>query len=94
MLDIDVLGSRLYVGIEVGALLRSEDGGRTFMELPVNPDVSEVDIHRLALHPMRPGRIVASTGWGMIHSDDGGDTWRNGSRLPGIDYPIPLLCIG
>ena len=91
VLDVGVLGNRLYVGIEVGALLRSDDGGRTFMELPVNPDVSEVDIHRLALHPMRPERIVASTGWGMIHSDDGGDTWRNGPRLPGIDYPIPLL---
>ena len=91
VLDVGALGNSLYVGIEVGALLRSDDGGETFSELPVNPDVSEVDIHRLALHPKRPRRIIAATGWGMIQSDDAGATWRKGERLPGIDYPIPLV---
>jgi photosystem II stability/assembly factor-like uncharacterized protein len=91
VLDVASLGSSLYVGIEVGALLRSRDGGESFEELPVNPDVSEVDIHRLVLHPKRPQRIVAATGWGMILSDDAGASWRKGERLPGIDYPIPLL---
>jgi photosystem II stability/assembly factor-like uncharacterized protein len=91
VLDIGVLQEKLYVGIEVGALLRSDDGGASFVELPVNPDVSEVDIHRLVLHAKRPRRILAATGWGMIASDDGGASWRRGARLPGIDYPIPLL---
>jgi photosystem II stability/assembly factor-like uncharacterized protein len=91
VLDIGVLGKSLYVGIEVGALLRSDDDGASFTELPVNPEVSEVDIHRLALHPKRPERIIAATGWGMIYSDDRGASWRNGERLPGIDYPIPLV---
>jgi photosystem II stability/assembly factor-like uncharacterized protein len=91
VLDIGVLEEKLYVGIEVGALLRSDDGGASFTELPVNPDVSEVDIHRLVLHPNRPRRIIAATGWGLIASDDGGATWRKRERLPGIDYPIPLL---
>jgi hypothetical protein len=91
VLDIGVLRDSLYVGIEVGALLRSDDGGATFSELPVNPDVSEVDIHRLALHPKRPERIIAATGWGMIASDDRGASWRKGEPLPGIDYPIPLV---
>lgn len=91
VLDIGVLEEKLYVGIEVGALLRSDDGGESFTELPVNPDVSEVDIHRLVLHPKRPRRIIAATGWGVIVSDDGGASWRKGERLPGIDYPIPLV---
>ena len=91
VLDVGALQESLYVGIEVGALLRSDDGGETFRELPVNPDVSEVDIHRLVLHPKRPRRIIAATGWGMIQSDDAGATWRKGERLPGIDYPIPLV---
>jgi photosystem II stability/assembly factor-like uncharacterized protein len=91
VLDIGVLRETLYVGIEVGALLRSDDGGATFSELPVNRDVSEVDIHRLALHPKRPERIIAATGWGMIASDDRGASWRKGEPLPGIDYPIPLV---
>ena len=91
VLDVASLGDSLYVGIEVGALLRSDDGGKTFSELPVNSDVSEVDIHRLALHPKRPQRIIAVTGWGMIESHDRGASWRSGERLPGIDYPIPLV---
>jgi photosystem II stability/assembly factor-like uncharacterized protein len=91
VLDIGVLEEKLYVGIEVGALLRSDDGGASFAELPVNPDVSEVDIHRMVLHPKRPRRIIAATGWGMIESRDGGATWRKGAPLPGIDYPIPLV---
>lgn len=91
VLDVGVLNDSLFVGIEVGALLRSDDAGASFTELPVNPDVSEVDIHRLVLHPQRPQRIVAATGWGIIASDDGGASWRQGERLPGIDYPIPLL---
>ena len=91
VLDVASLGDSLYVGIEVGALLRSDDGGKTFSELPVNSDVSEVDIHRLALHPKRPQRIIAATGWGMIESHDRGASWRSGERLPGIDYPIPLV---
>jgi photosystem II stability/assembly factor-like uncharacterized protein len=91
VLDIGVLEEKLYVGIEVGALLRSDDGGMSFVELPVNPDVSEVDIHRLVLHPKSPRRIIAATGWGMIQSDDAGATWRKGAPLPGIDYPIPVV---
>ena len=91
VLDVGVLNDSLFVGIEVGALLRSDDAGASFTELAVNPDVSEVDIHRLVLHPKRPRRIIAATGWGMIQSDDAGATWRKGERLPGIDYPIPLL---
>jgi len=38
-----------------------------------------------------PQRIIAATGWGMIASDDRGASWRSGERLPGIDYPIPLV---
>jgi photosystem II stability/assembly factor-like uncharacterized protein len=91
VLDLGVLEEKLYVGIEVGALLRSDDGGASFAELPVNPDVSEVDIHRVVLHPKRPRRIMAATGWGIIVSDDGGTNWRKGEPLPGIDYPIPLV---
>jgi photosystem II stability/assembly factor-like uncharacterized protein len=91
VLDIAVLQDQLFVGIEVGALVRSSDGGESFVELPVNPDVSEVDIHRLVLHANRPQRILAATGWGMIRSDDGGATWGRGPSLPGIDYPIPFV---
>lgn len=89
--DIEAINDCLYVGIEVGALLRSDDGGRTFTELPVDPDVGEVDIHKLALNVQRPARIIAATGWGIIISEDGGASWQKGIALPRIDYPVPLV---
>lgn len=91
VLDIAALNDRLYVGIEVGALLTSDDGGESFSELPVNPEPSEVDIHRIGLHPARPDRLLVVTGWGPLISEDGGATWGPGGELPKIDYPIPLV---
>jgi photosystem II stability/assembly factor-like uncharacterized protein len=89
--DIEALGDRLYVGIEVGALVCSDNAGQTFSELPVDPDVGDVDIHKILVHAQRPGRIVAATGWGMIISEDDGATWQKGIALPRIDYPVPLV---
>ncbi len=81
----------IWVGVEVGALLRSDDCGDTFQELAVNDDVSEVDIHRIILNEAQPDRVLVATGWGMIVSDDRGKTWRAGGTLPGIDYPVPFV---
>ena len=91
VLDIDSLNDTLYVGIEVGALLRSDDAGKSFVELPVNAEVSENDIHRIGLHPDRPDRVILSTGWGVLISRDRGRTWAPAGPLPAIDYPVPLL---
>lgn len=91
VLDIASLGDSLLVGVEVGALLRSDDISETFRELPVNSEVSEVDIHRIAVHPARPDRIIISTGWGVQISEDRGETWHASGELPGIHYPVPLV---
>jgi photosystem II stability/assembly factor-like uncharacterized protein len=91
VLDVGVLESSLYVGIEVGALLRSDDLGGSFIELPVDPEISEIDIHKLALHPARPDRILAATGWGVLVSSDRGRTWTKTAPLPNIDYPVPFV---
>lgn len=92
VLDFAALFDRLLVGIEVGALLRSDDLGETFVDMALDPDVTMVDIHALAVHPERPRRIVAATGlWGVIRSEDGGVTWDKDIDLPGIDYPVPMV---
>lgn len=91
VLDVGSLDDTLYVGIEVGALLSSDDAGETFVELPVNPEVSEVDIHRIGLHPARPDRLIISTGWGVFISHDRGRSWQASGELPAIHYPVPLL---
>jgi photosystem II stability/assembly factor-like uncharacterized protein len=90
--DIVVDGTRLLVGIEVGALLVSEDEGATFTALPVDPDPRDCDLHRILVHPARPGRIIIANGLaGTMASEDRGQTWQRGLNPPGIDYPDPLV---
>lgn len=63
------------VSVEVGGLLRSADGGRTFE--PFGQGLYE-DVHLVAFWPT-DGRIVfAGTGQGLYQSEDGGATWRLG----------------
>jgi len=64
-------GGHLYVAVEAGALLRSRDGGESWMDrVPTGP----YDTHTLAVHP-RSGRLHSAAGDGYYESGDGGDTW-------------------
>lgn len=86
--DIVIDGRRLFVGIEVGALLVSDDEGASFTPLPVDPDPCEVDVHRVLVTPKRPDRILISNGLaGTMVSEDNGRTWQRGLNPPGLDYP-------
>ncbi|KAB8330645.1 exo-alpha-sialidase [Scytonema tolypothrichoides VB-61278] len=84
-------GESLYVSIEVGALLRSDDGGTSWREHPVEADPRKIDAHRLIIHPDRPERLLLATGWGLYVSDNKGATWAKQSDLPGIGYPDPFV---
>lgn len=64
---------RLYVGIEAGALVRTDDGGETWQD---RPDGARRDNHMLATHSGAPGRVYAVAGDGYAESDDGGDNWE------------------
>jgi photosystem II stability/assembly factor-like uncharacterized protein len=79
-------GNDLLVGIEVGALLRSSDEGASFEELPVSADFTDIDIHRILVHPERPERIILATGWGLRASEDRGRSW---TELPALDINYP-----
>ncbi|WP_114576892.1 hypothetical protein [Saliphagus sp. LR7] len=72
---------RLYVGIEAGALLISEDGGDSWRERPPG---SRRDNHSLATHPGREGRVYSAAGDGFAVSDDGGDSWTHPQE--GLDH--------
>ncbi len=80
----------LIVGIEVGALLRSTDEGGSFEELAVSDDFTDIDIHRVAVHPHRPEQMLLATGWGLRLSQDNGRSWQ---ELPALDinYPDALV---
>ena len=64
----------LYVAIEAGALVRSLDGGDTWIDR--TPD-GPYDTHTLALHPHARGRLYSAAGDGYYESRDEGRTWDN-----------------
>lgn len=65
---------RLYVGIEAGAFVLSDDAGATWRD---RPDGSRIDNHQLATHADAPGRVYAAAGDGYAESTDGGESWRH-----------------
>lgn len=79
---------RFFVGIEVGGVYLTEDGGETWIE---RNEGLHPDVHALAAHPSRPARILASTADGVHRSDDGGATWRRTSHGIARTYTVPLL---
>lgn len=64
--------NRLYVGVEAGALVRSDDGGETWID---RPESAPGDPHSLATHPQDPEGVWMAAGEGCARSEDGGDTW-------------------
>jgi photosystem II stability/assembly factor-like uncharacterized protein len=90
--DIVIDGNRLFVGVEIGALLVSHDFGASFTDLNVDPLPAENDIHRILVHPERPGRIIVANGIvGVMSSDDDGATWRKHPMPPEGNYPDPMV---
>jgi hypothetical protein len=92
--------NRYLASVEVGGLLRSDDGGETWTCLPV---INDVDIHHITGHPAQPDLLYASLGYasrrgggpgdpgyhygGIARSRDGGQTWQ---KLEG-DYTRATL---
>jgi photosystem II stability/assembly factor-like uncharacterized protein len=62
----------VVVGIELGGVMRSRDGGATWVDH--NPQAHS-DAHQLLTHRLRPDRIYEVAGQGIAVSDDRGDTW-------------------
>jgi photosystem II stability/assembly factor-like uncharacterized protein len=64
---------RLLVGIEAGAVLLTEDGGRTWAD---HRPEADRDPHALAWHPTTPGRAYEAGGGGAAWSHDACRTWQ------------------
>jgi BNR/Asp-box repeat len=63
----------LLVGIELGGLMRSTDGGETWQD---HRPGAQRDVHSLAWHPHAEGRAYEAGGGGAAFSVDAGETWR------------------
>jgi hypothetical protein len=64
---------RLLVGIELGGLMYSDDGGASFTD---HRPGAKLDTHSIAWHPSVPGRAYQAAGDGAAWSRDGGRTWE------------------
>jgi photosystem II stability/assembly factor-like uncharacterized protein len=83
---------RIFIAISAAGAFRSDDAGATWR--PINqglrsehiPDpTAEVGhcVHRLAMHPSRPGVLFMQKHWDVMRSDNAGDSWREVSgNLP------------
>ena len=67
--DADVV----LLGIELGGLMRSTDGGETWQD---HRPGAQPDVHSLAWHPRVEGRAYEAGGGGAAWSEDGGETWH------------------
>ena len=90
---------RIYVAISAAGAFRSDDTGVTWR--PVNrglrsdgiPDAdAEVGhcVHRIAMHPARPGVLFMQKHWDVMRSDDAGESWREISGNLPSDFGFPI----
>jgi photosystem II stability/assembly factor-like uncharacterized protein len=63
----------ILVGIELGGLMRSADGGETWAD---HRPGAQRDVHSLAWHPRAAERAYQAGGGGAAWSEDGGETWH------------------
>ena len=84
--DLTYAGNRVYAAVEVGGVLRSDDGGETWAMAEgssgqpkfVQPNHNHVhaDVHSIVVHPTSADLVFACTGGGFYKSDDGGVNWQ------------------
>jgi photosystem II stability/assembly factor-like uncharacterized protein len=90
---------RIYIAISAAGAFRTDDGGKSWR--PINrglrseyiPDpTAEVGhcVHRIAMHPSRPGVLFMQKHWDVMRSDDAGDTWREVSGNLPTDFGFPI----
>ncbi len=63
----------LFIGIEVGGLQKSVDGGKTFHTILG----MDADVHRTVFNPLNPDRIYITGGDGLYVTSDGGNNWEH-----------------
>jgi hypothetical protein len=91
---------RIYIAISAAGAFRTDDGGATWLpinrglrseyELP-DPD-AEVGhcVHRIAMHPSRPGVLFMQKHWDVMRSDDAGGMWNEVSGDLPSDFGFPI----
>jgi hypothetical protein len=91
--------NRIYIAISSAGAFRTDDGGLTWK--PINrglrsqyipdPD-AEIGhcVHRIALHPSRPGVVYMQKHWDVLRTDNAGDLWTEVSGDLPSDFGFPI----
>jgi hypothetical protein len=75
--------ARLYAGIEVGGMVISDDGGRTWE--PANEGLSDMDVHEILASQAHSGTVFLACGEACFRSMDRAAHWKEISP-PEYDY--------
>ena len=75
------VAKRVFVAIEAGALVRTLDGGLTWLDRVRG---GPIDTHTAATHTMAPGRVYSAAGDGYFESDDAGESWSR--QVEGLQH--------
>jgi photosystem II stability/assembly factor-like uncharacterized protein len=90
---------RIFIAISAAGAFRTDDGGKTWR--PINrglrsehiPDPNaEVGhcVHKIAMHPSRPGVLFMQKHWDVMRSDDAGDNWQEVSGNLPTDFGFAI----
>ncbi len=91
--------ARMVIAISAAGVFRTDDAGKTWR--PINrglksdyiPDpTAEIGhcVHRVAMHPSRPGVLFMQKHWDVMRSDDAGTSWREISGNLPTDFGFPI----
>ncbi|MBL8552127.1 MAG: hypothetical protein JNJ73_19220 [Hyphomonadaceae bacterium] len=85
----------LYVCVEQGDILKSVDAGKSWRQLTQwerADDKFRRDMHRVVFRENDPKEIFMTTGIGLYHSTDAGETWeRRTDTTFRLGYPDPFF---
>ena len=80
----------IFAAVEVGGLLKSQDGGRNWEELHGFYE----DVHRIMICGNVPDSVYITTGNGLFYTGDGGRTWKRMTEPTfTIAYPDPMVVV-
>jgi len=91
---------RIYIAISAAGAFRTDDGGTTWLpinqglksqhELP-DPDADVGHcVHRIAMHPSRPGVLFMQKHWDVMRTDNAGALWTEVSGNLPSDFGFPI----